>query len=246
MEDFEFYKKIRIDKKLHEISSELHSIYNSMPDTVGCMEHTQKKNGCGGWCCKVQSPQLLYSEFLNIWRYVLNKWDSEEIYDIIERSLKNYVMGDVTKGCVFMDPKTNLCLIHKKRAYNCRIYGITPEEEFKPRYKRLKEIYKDNPAIIIKDQCNLIKTSNGEEVTIEDTDRWWNRLVKIEKKLGIPSKNINDKSGGSYRAPHDHVLLYMLPDNVLRQLQKIRLSNDVEEKNFAIKNYMSVVRGKNG
>ena len=243
METFGFYKKIKTGSRKPKNSySKLHNLYNKIPDTEGCMNNISKENGCGGWCCECQSPQLLYSEFLNLWQSVMRDWEIDDICDVIEKSLKNYVMGMTTKGCVFFDSKTKMCKVHTKRPYNCRIYGITPNEEFEPRLKRMKELYKDVIGAVIRDQCDLIKTVDGSKITIEDTDKWWLKLVEIEKGIGIPEENINDDMGGSYRTPHDHVLLYMLPDFIMQKLQEIRFIDNYDEKMEIVKTYMNAVR----
>jgi Fe-S-cluster containining protein len=243
METFGFYKTIKTgSRKPKNAFSKLHNLYNNIPDTVGCMDNIAKEGGCGGWCCECQSPQLLYSEFLNLWNSVMRDWDVEQICDVIEKSLQNYVMGSTTKGCVFFDKNTKMCRVHKKRPYNCRIYGITPEEEFKPRLERMKAVYKDVADAIIKDQCHLIKTADGKEVTTEDTDKWWMKLVEIERGIGIPKENVNDDMGGSYRTPHDHVLLYMLPDFIMQKLQEIRFIDNQIEKMEIVSKYMDAVR----
>lgn len=243
METFGFYKRIRTDSdKPKNACSKLHNLYNKIPATVGCMVNIEKEDGCKGWCCKHQSPQLLYSEFLNLWYRVMKDWDVEDICDVIEKSLNNYVMGSTTKGCVFFDADTKMCKVHTKRPYNCRIYGITPDEEFRPRLERMKETYKDVLDAIIKDQCHLIKTVDGKEVTTDDTNIWWETLVEIEKGIGIPAENVNDDMGGSYRAPHDHVLLYMLPDSIMQKLQEIRFIDNYDEKVAIVRKYMDAVR----
>lgn len=243
METFGFYKTIRIGSdKPKQSCSKLHNLYNKIPDTEGCMANIEKKDGCKGWCCMCQSPQLFYSEFLNLWNSVMREWDVEDICDIIEKSLNNYVMGATTKGCVFFDEDTKMCLVHKKRPYNCRIYGITPEEEFKPRLERMKETYKDIVGAVIKDQCHLIKTTDNKDVSIEDTNQWWDQLVEIERSIGIQRDNINDDMGGSYRTPHDHVLLYTLPDDIMLKLQEIRFIDNYNEKMDIVKKYMNAVR----
>lgn len=245
MKDFEFYKTIRLSKrnKTEAAFSKLHNVYQTIPDTKGCMENISAKEGaCKGWCCLIQTPQLLYSEFLLIWGYISRNWTDEEICDLFEKCMLNATNEIPSKGCVFFDEETCMCKVHNKRPLNCRIYGITPDEEFIPRYEKLKEEYKGIVGAIIKPQCDLVSTCNGEEVTIRDTDRWWNEIVEIERKIGIPKKMITDKMGGSYRTPHDHVLLYNMPENVLNSLAAIKMyDNDIDKKN-TIKEMVQVIK----
>ena len=53
---------------------------------------------------------------------------------------------------------------------------------------------------------------------------------------------VTDAMGGSYRTPHDHVLLYNMPENVLNALSGIKKYTDEFEKKRAIKELIQVVR----
>ncbi|GAG93951.1 unnamed protein product, partial [marine sediment metagenome] len=139
MNDFEFYKTIRLstNRKIKKVFSKLRNVYQTIPTTVGCLENIGEKSGCAARCCLIQTPQLLYSEFLFIWDYISKKWNDDEICDLFERCMKNAINPIPSKQCVFFNDETNLCKIHKVRPYNCFLYGITPEEEFQPRYEKL-------------------------------------------------------------------------------------------------------------
>ncbi len=246
MKDFEFYKTIRLfddKKKTVGVFSALHNLYHKIPDTKGCMENINiKGGGCNGWCCLIQTPQLLYSEFLLIWDFVSRNWIDSEVCDLFEKCMLNAVNPIPSKGCVFFDEKSSMCNIHKVRPYNCRIYGITPDEEFEPRYLRLKEEYKTILGAIVKPQCLLVSTIDNKKIAKEDIDKWWGKLVKIEKSIGIPKDMITDEMGGSYRTPHDHVLLYNMPENVLNALFGIKKYKDEFEKKKMIKELIQVIR----
>lgn len=238
--DFEFYGNIRLSKleKPDDIFLRIIDVYHTIPETKGCLDNI---GGCGGWCCQIQTPQLLYSEFLLIWNYIANKWDDDEICSLLEKCMINVISNIPSKKCVFFDEDSKLCRIHKVRPYNCRIYGITPDKEFKPRYKRLKKEYKNIIGSVIKPQCLLVSTVDDAEVTTKDTDRWWKNLKKVENILGVPKKLITDEPGGSYRTPHDHILLYNMPDNILNSLMGIREYEDNADKLKAIKLLMSII-----
>jgi intein/homing endonuclease len=192
--------------------------------------------------CKIQTPQLLYSEFLLIWKFVSDNWGDDQICDLFERCMLNAIDTIPSKGCVFHDKKTNQCMIHHVRPYACRIYGITPPEEFNPRYERLKEEYKTIVGAIIRPQCNLISAVDGSEVTTEQTSKWWEGIKKAEKILGIPEELITDDMGGSYRTPYDHILLYNMPDNVLNAITGIKMYTNYDDKVNAVKEIMSSIR----
>ena len=244
MKEFEFYKTIRLSTsdKLPKAFLKLQNIYDTIPDTKGCLENIEKKEGCKAWCCKIQTPQLLYSEFLLIWDFVSKNWDDSEICNLFERCMLNAVDIIPSKGCVFFDNKTNMCKIHNVRPYNCRIYGITPDEEFNPRYEKLKEEYDGIIGAVLKPQCDLVSTIDDNPITTEDTDNWWVKLSAVERSIGIPEKFVTDRMGGSYRTPHDHVMLYNLPENVLNSLAGIRLYKDHFEKIITISEMVSHIR----
>lgn len=243
MADFDFYSRIRLSSpKVKRSFSDLHNVYNSIPDTKGCMENISKEGGCGAWCCKYQTPQLLYSEFLLLWNHVSRNWSDEDFVNLIERCMRNVVNEMPTKGCVFFDDKTKMCKIHKVRPYNCRIYGITPAEEFNPRYERLQKEFKGVIGAVIRPQCDLVSTTDGTTVTVEQTNKWWQKLNDIEHKIGIRRELINDDMGGSYRSPHDHIMLYTMPENVLTGLAAIRLYDDWMQKMQAVSDLSNTIR----
>lgn len=244
MKDFEFYKTVRLSKskKVQKAFPKLHNIYNSIPNTKGCLDNISKGGGCNAWCCKIQTPQLLYSEFLLIWNFISKNWNDEEICDLFEECMMNAINEIPSKGCVFFDKEENLCRVHKHRPYNCRIYGITPDEEFNPRYERLKEEYKTILGATIKPQCKLVSTTDDSKVTVKNTDDWWNDIAGVERMIGIPMKLVTDEFGGTYRTPHDHVLLYNMPENVLNGLAAIKMYNDHFDKIKAVGEIMSNLR----
>lgn len=238
---YEFYTDIRVgSEKSKKCTSFLNGLYSQISTTKGCMENL---NNCGAWCCCIQTPQFLYSEFLNVWYYVSRNFSEFDGLKLIEKCMMNAVDTRLNKKCVFFDEEKKMCSIHKVRPYNCRIYGIIPEEEFKNRYEKLKDEYKNNPLSVIKQQCDLVSTNNDDIVTIEDTNKWWKKLEEIEHKLGIPRKFINDDQGGSYRSPHDHILLYLMPENVLTAIAGIRMYDDENMKKIAIGELISVIKG---
>jgi len=246
MKDFEFYKTIRLsdnNENLKKAFSKLHNLYNTIPDTKGCMENINAEGECcKAWCCRIQTPQFLYSEFLLLWNFVSKNWTDEEICELFERCMLNAVDPLPSKGCVFFDGDTCLCEAHKRRPYNCRIYGITPNEEFEPRYKKLEEEYKSIVGAVIKPQCPLVSTSDGSDVNIDMANEWWKKLVDIEKSIGIPKDMVTDAMGGSYRTPHDHVLLYNMPENVLNALSGVKKYTDELEKKTVIKGLIQVIK----
>lgn len=187
--------------------------------------------------CKTQNPQVLYVEFLNAWKAITSTWKDQDIQDLIKRCLTKYLFPNQDKSCVFIDMQTNKCLQHGTRPFNCRVYGITPEEEFKPRYERLKVIYPET-----RNQCNLVSTVDGRVVTTKDTDNWWLELNAIEMGIGIKKETITDQPGGSYRTYHDHILVHLLGKDGMVQLSELRQKGNKQEKDTTISNIMEAMK----
>lgn len=192
--------------------------------------------------CKFQNPQVLSVEYENAWKHVIHEWPIEDIIDLIELSIRNYLSDVTAKGCVFWNPDTKMCRIHQHRPYNCRIYGITPDEEFKPRLARLREQHKYDMTAVLRDQCELIGTADDSEVTIQQSTKWWAELVSIEESTGVDRRDINDDPGGTYRTFHDHILLHTVGDKIMNELQSLRLYADAKSKEIGIRNLMVEIR----
>jgi Fe-S-cluster containining protein len=206
------------------------------------MENIVKEHGCGGWCCRIQTPQLFYCEFLFIWESISKHWEDVQILDLFRQCMICAVDTIPTKGCVFFDDQTCMCRIHNIRPFNCRIYAITPEEEFDMRYKKLKDRYKDIPWAVVKPQCKLVSTVDNYVVTTKDTENWFNRIVNIESQIGITKSLITDNEGGSYRSLHDHILLYNMPENILTVLAAIKLYETWDDKLSRISELISIMK----
>ena len=214
----------------------LRRIYDNIPTTKGCEQNIKS---CKGWCCKLQNPQLLYIEFTVLWNYLINECSYELIEEIIEKSVTNYINNKPVKGCIFWDHETFFCKIHQHRPLSCRLYGITPDEEFEKRRAALIEQYKNILDASFEPQCSLVSTVDDIKITEQDTDKWWNQLCNIEEAIGVPRSIINDKIGGSYRTYHDHILLYIMPDSIMEELQKVRLMDNLIEKEIVVKTLMN-------
>lgn len=234
-----------MDKKptkdiLKKATSSLQSLYAKIPETKGCMENIET---CRAWCCKVQNPQVLYVEFLNTWETMMRTWELDDILTVVEDSVMCYISRETTKGCVFFDKEKYLCKQHKTRCFNCRIYGITPKEEFEPRYLAMKELLKKYPNAIFHNQCNLVSTKDGSPIEVGQTDIWWKKLTGIENFIGIERNRINDGKTGTYRTYHDHILLNLLPDDILSMLTKLKTSEVRPEDRYeCIKSFMKCLR----
>lgn len=215
-------------------------IYGKIPETKGCMEHISKpesEGGCGAWCCREQNPQVLYVEFLNAWHHVTHTWKKAAFLDLMERALRAYLFNEHRRGCIFWDRESKMCSIHEQRPFNCRVYGITPEEEFKPRYERLRVIYPD-----LREQCNLVSTVSGQPVTKKDIDDWWKLVNNAEKAIGVNPKKIHDGFQGTYRTFYEHVLLETMGEEGMQMLSDTRAVGSDEEKEAILQKALDGLR----
>lgn len=231
---YDFYK-VNIDPDVAQSSRKrLKALYSQIPETTGCMSNIAKADGCGAWCCEHQNPQVMYVEFLNTWHNILKNEPTVKVAQLVIKAVRSYLSEIPTKGCMMWDKKTKQCTIHHTRPMNCRLYGQVPEEEFKPRYERLKVLYQNVTNAVIRDQCGLVE-SNGIKPTKEATDRWQAELEKIEHSIGIPTEQITDGEDGSYRTFHDHILLRICGRGFLASLTVVKLSGTKEKKEQFIK-----------
>jgi Fe-S-cluster containining protein len=230
------YGVVHDNTKMSKAREKLRDLYKKMPSTKGCLENNSKpesEGGCGSWCCEQQSPSVWYVEFLNAWNNITQNWTDEQVVGLIERSLRNYLFPNKTRGCVFWDKESKLCQHHNVRPYNCRIYGIEPEEEFNDRLVRLKVIYPN-----AKNQCNLVSTENGQPVTSKHIKQWWASLKGIEVSIGVPLESLHDNMEGSYRHYHDHILLHMFDDDLMEKLSILRVEGDPMQKEMCIRSVL--------
>lgn len=231
-------KKVIDNKKVDEAISHLKKVYSMIPGTKGCIKNHDK---CKSWCCFCQNPQVLYSEFLNTWKFVLKNWNTEDIIDLIRRALNNYLSKETVKGCIFFNKETRFCNQHKTRGFNCRLYGIVPEEDFKRKLNKLRTEY-DDDGLLFKDQCDLVSTHDGREVSQKKYDKWWNKIKKAENVLNINDEEIFDGPEGSYLSYHDHLLLQIFPIDTMVELTQIRMFGDDEDKQIAINSLIEQIR----
>jgi hypothetical protein len=183
-----------------------------------------------------------------------------KIIKLIENALRNYMSNNLANGCIFFDKGKYTCEIHEVRGYNCHLYAQIPDEEFKPRYEELKVLYRKQFQPIM-DQCKVPTTCNfttsnvkistersevenansvkhfpekSQKVYVSDTTSWWNELKGIEQEMGIDGKFINDDFDGTYRSYHDHLLEYILPENILGDLSQVRENSTQEDKELTV------------
>ncbi len=200
-------------------TTSLKILYEEMPDTSGC-ETCEEKNGDNAyWCCLGQSPSMYYVEFLHIWEEV-QKWSKQKQEELVIRAIRNYLSNKLSKGCVFY---TDKCSVHEQRCLQCRLYGVIPKESWDERWEQLKK--RQGDKFEAKPQCNLVKSET--EITCEQEEKWFFHTIKCERRIGVPvdAIKLQDFAGGSYRTPHDHIVIELFDDKFLHTLTQARMNN---------------------
>lgn len=204
----------------------LQILYEELPETTGC-ERCEEVNGDDvHWCCRTISPSMYYVEFLHVWKEVQDHWSKKKRLDLVLRAIDNYLNSDLHKGCIFYDKG---CTVYKQRPFNCRMYGVLPDEVFQKRLDALKE--RDGDDADMRPQCDLVSCAGNKTMTEEDEQNGFDHIVKCERRIGVHESVIShhDTAGGSYRTFHDHLLKELFQENFLIKLTEIRLSNPSEE-----------------
>jgi len=200
-------------------------LYEEMPETQGC-ENCREANGMDAYCCRSYSPSMYYVEFLKIWEEV-EKWKKDKRADVVIRSIRNHLITDLDKGCVFWQDK---CLVYANRPFSCRMYGVVPQESWESRLSSLRTRYGEDYKF--QAQCDLVSTKSGELITKDQEDKWFKHVISCESRIGVAPAVIksHDDPQGSYRTFHDHILLELFDEGFLTQLSKFRLQNPSPEQ----------------
>jgi Fe-S-cluster containining protein len=222
---YDFYDDHVSSKDYKRARNQVDAIYAEVPDTEGCMENIHSGAKCGAWCCEFQNPSLYYVEFLATWNTVANSWPKSEIAELVASSIRQHFDDAPTKGCIFWDKSKKTCRQHTTRPMACRLYAQEPEDEFKPKYERLKILYENNPKAVIRDQCNLV-TSKGTPPTKDQIDQWDKQIKLAEQDIGINPSLMHDGTGGSYRTYKDHIILKIGSPGFLSQLTELKARGD--------------------
>ncbi len=199
-------------------------LHEGMPVTSGCEKCKEVNGDEFDWCCKTQSPSMYYVEFLKIFKEMGENWTDQQKTDVLLRSVRNYLDNAINKGCVFYD---NGCTVYNSRPLSCRLYGVIPKETWDKRWETLKK--RQGDKFDSRPQCSLV--SSEREITPELEDKWLQHTRECEERIGMPKQTIDlhDEAGGSYRTPHDHLVLELLGEEVLAMLTKVRMTNPSKE-----------------
>ncbi len=232
------FNRSDIQDRLKGVIEDLEGAYGDLPDTIGCMESISSKDSCEAWCCREQNPSVWFVEFLNTLENYIFKMDVDDFSSLIKLCLKKYLLIDKSNGCVFWNADTRKCKTHTTRPVNCYFYGVTPDEEFQPRYERLKVLNNN-----VKPQCDLIKLKNGNKfLTKKEIDFSFDSIRELEKKIGVPDHFLNDNPGGSYRSFHEHALIWILGEKEMCDLSIVRSSYSMIQKKQLINNICDCLR----
>jgi len=208
-----------------ETFDELKSVYDKMPETVGCVS-------CGK-CCKIQHPHCYFVEFLYMYDYVTSNWSAGQINELVISCVERYLSNDTNKPCVFLT-KENKCKIYDRRDYNCRAFGIIPKKAYAQRVKEVKKNFSGIRLGLEKqsDCCGDVKPEVF--IGINKLDELFLRIYKLDQKIGVSSEDL--KSGNSYMTFHDHFLLFLYGSEplFLKSLTEIKRSGSEKDKKLII------------
>jgi len=202
----------------------LAKIYSRVPETKCCGS---------GVCCKTGCPHMYYSEFLNLWLDV-EEMDSQYRAEVIFRSLKNYLDESVVKPCPLYcegaDGRIKGCLCYERRPYNCRFYGVIPDEEYEKRVDGFEKTFgrkamKKNP---LRTQCQDVEITDGCLVNPGYIDDIADEIETLDIELGIRQTLVKSKQ--SSRTLHDFVMLTYFGERKMVDLTEIRVNSSEETK----------------
>ena len=224
-------------KKSEEVLKELNEIYDEMPDTVGCVS-------CGK-CCRVQHPHCYFSEFLNMYSYIIDSWDQKGISDLVSSCVERYLSNELNKPCVFLGAN-NMCKIYEKRDYNCRAFGIIPKKAYA---KHVQEVKKNFPGMRLdlekqSDCCGGVKPE--KYIGAKKLDNLFGRIYELDRDLGVSQDDITAQN--NYMTFHDHFLLFVYgayPD-FLNQLTAVKRSGSESDKKQIIDEIKKEMEKENG
>jgi len=147
-------------KEAKEKYETLRKLYKKIPPTK-CLVCPGKK-GVEADCCKTFSPPLLLVEFMAILDQLEDQTE-EEAKDLLFRCHESFLDPGFTKKCVLLEGL--LCSVYQARPYSCRMFGVTPHEEWVERLgKKAEETGLPSEEIPFAEQCEGIKIKKKSKI----------------------------------------------------------------------------------
>jgi Fe-S-cluster containining protein len=191
-------------------------------------------------CCKAGNPHLTYVEYLNVIHMIERDYSAEQKTDIALECIKRYISRDLSKPCLFLGSKG--CTIYNHRQFNCRMYGMVPQEEYEERAKNVMEQFKargqDFP---LAKQCSFVEIADGSVMTLARYNKIVDDIVDLDKKAGISRKAINE--GKSYFTFHDWWMMSHYGEDGMVHFTEIRLNWNDEQKAQLLSDIEENLRG---
>lgn len=121
--------KTRLERSMDLLDSNkmidrLNQVYARIP--------SGKCNGCAK-CC-TEAVHAFYTEFLNIYRFVV----ANDLLDQVMERVENHYFNELVekKNCPFLEAD-NTCLIYPVRPHVCRLFGHASKEEHEANYENI-------------------------------------------------------------------------------------------------------------
>lgn len=204
----------------------LHGLFARLPETTGC-ERCREVNGDNEqWCCRNNSPSMYRIEFLNVWAET-EPWDKEKRKRLLFRAIRNFLSSEFNKPCVFWEDG---CTVYGSRPLACRNYGIIPKKSWHEHNESLKKkLGNDFP---LQKQCDMVSVLDGELITDQKMNNWFDTTRFAERILGIADRfiNLHDEEGGTYRTFHDHIMMSEENKDFAEVLVQLKLKQPTSEQ----------------
>lgn len=233
------------DKRVDMALTAVNKAYEPLPET------TCKSLAC---CCKVACPNMVFSEFLNIYKNFVLKMSREERLDLTIECVKSYLINQgpviIEKPCVFLS-KTNMCNVYDARPLKCRTYGIIPHNL----YKKIVDRVSIDTGINARDiplcvQCPFVKIKpefadrfpNGKlpENMIKEIEM---ELKAIDNTLMGVSSEAQEKGFG-FLVYHDWHLIFEMGTGWLEKLTPIRLKFSQKQKDDFVESLRKLLQAQ--
>jgi len=204
----------------------LENAYSELPQTLGCTSQ--------GTCCKVQHPHCYYIEFVYMMKHIMDEWTQEQRYKLHVKCVDNYLSNDINKQCIFLTDDM-MCGIHKVRDYNCRSFGIIPEDAYRERYKNKKKEFHGKCMSLKRQQDCCMNVRAETFISQESLNEIFEKIYDMDIQIGVDKDSVKDTS--NYMTFHDHYMLhtYWNANSILESLTFLKENGSDSEKTDVLK-----------